>query len=146
MTPRPNANRRGGFSTIAVLALFALAGALFLVWTRDALQQQRQVRLNHEHAQAEQLAAAALSRAAAQLAADAEYDGEVWRLTADDLAQAYDAEAAISVAADDDQPTTITAVVTLPQGDTPRVSVTRSTVLHDTPPTSDPAPSPGDSP
>jgi Tfp pilus assembly protein PilX len=131
MTPNHRTRKRSGYSIIAVLALMGLAGGLFVGWTRNALRGDRQTRIAHEHAQAEQLASAALSRAAARLAQDPEYQGESWRLAPDELGQSYAAFVTIAVTGtgDDGGARQATARVELPPGENRRVLHTQSLKL-----------------
>ncbi len=130
MTPNNPTRKRPGYSIVAVLALMALAGGLFVNWTRSTLSQDRQTRVAHEHAQAEWLASAAVSRAAARLAQDPEYQGETWRLTPDDLGQNYAAQVSISITGQAGA-RQATAQVELPPGEHRRVLHTQSVNLPD---------------
>ncbi|TWT74508.1 hypothetical protein Pla123a_33310 [Posidoniimonas polymericola] len=139
MTNRLPARRQRGFSIIAVLALFALAGSLFTVWARDALQQRQRTQLSHQRVQAEWLATSALGRAAALRTDNPEYDGEQWELDRQQLGQPYAAEVAISLEPND-APTTIKVVVRLTLNADRRLQVTRTAPLAQT----NPSPQSGD--
>src|SRR5690606_5171105 len=110
---------------IAVSALL-LAGVMNSIVTHH-----RQARLQHEHRQCRLLAEAGMARGVALLASDAEYQGETWKLAADDMG--YGGEVSVGIDASvgikiernsDEEPTQIVATTTLPATGTPRVTHT----------------------
>ena len=116
----PSTRRRDGFVMIAVLALLFVASALAIAWTTDALRSHRQARLRHMHRQVEWLAESALGRAAAALRADADYNGEQWRATPDQLNQSYAAAVSIRIESDPDGARRIVAEAVAPADSTPK--------------------------
>lgn len=76
---------RKGIVLIVVLVCLAVAMALVVSWLRTAALERRALGERQNRAQAEWLAESALSRAVARLGADANYRGEVWKLSADEL-------------------------------------------------------------
>jgi hypothetical protein len=94
--PQPCARRRGAV-TIIVLVLFAVTFTLAAVWTRRLLNERRgQVRAE-ERVQAKWLAEAGVRRAAAQLAANRDYQGEEWLITAAELNRSNPASVSITI-------------------------------------------------
>jgi type II secretory pathway pseudopilin PulG len=65
---------------ISVLVCLSVAMLLFASWLQAGLQERRQVRAQQDRMQAELLALSGLERAAAQLATNADYQGETWNL------------------------------------------------------------------
>lgn len=86
---------------ILVMALVSLLVATSLVGTllHGTLQSRRQMLVEHHVRQAELLLDAACRRAAYQLTANADYQGETWQL-AEGLVKGAQAESTISVAND----------------------------------------------
>jgi type II secretory pathway pseudopilin PulG len=74
---RANTTRPGAALVIALICLL-LVGILATTLVRSAVLQHDQVTQEEWQIQAESLAASALERAAAQLAADPDYAGETW--------------------------------------------------------------------
>jgi type II secretory pathway component PulK len=77
--------RRHGAALLIILVVFAVTMALAGVWTRRTLTAHRGQQLAAERLQARWLAEAGVRRAAAQLSANADYDGEEWTIAAKDL-------------------------------------------------------------
>lgn len=77
--------KRRGMILIVVLACLAVAGALLIVGVKLSLSAHRVMRSSEWSAQARCLAESALNRAAAKLSADADYSGEIWKISAEDL-------------------------------------------------------------
>jgi hypothetical protein len=83
--------------TIIVLVLFAVTFTLAAVWAKRLLAERHgQVRAD-ERVQAQWLAEAGVRRAAAQLSANADYDGEEWLIEAPDLDRPKSASVLITV-------------------------------------------------
>jgi len=101
----PNAGRqRRGTLLIAVLACLTLVILLAAAWMKGIALERQQVRAQQNAMQAEYLARSALGRAAARLALDADYAGEMWKVGAEALAGRGEAVVAIQVDADRDDP------------------------------------------
>jgi hypothetical protein len=77
---------RRAYILITVLVCLAVVLTLATAWLRTLALERQHARADARGVQAEFLAASALSRAAARLAADADYAGETWRVNADSLA------------------------------------------------------------
>jgi hypothetical protein len=96
MSERQHTRRRGAV-TIIVLVLFAVTFTLAAVWAKRLLSERRgQVRAE-QRIQAEWLSEAGVRRAAAQLSANAEYDGEEWLIDDAELNRPKPASVLISV-------------------------------------------------
>jgi Tfp pilus assembly protein PilX len=78
-------HKRRGMILILILACLAIAAALLIVGVKLALSNHRFTRTFGWSIQAQCLAESGLERAAAQLAADADYSGETWKIPADNL-------------------------------------------------------------
>ena len=78
-------HRPVGAVLLIVMACLAIATTLVVGWARIAVLENRQARWAEDRLQAEWLAESAIQRAAAQLLANTEYPGEVWRFTAADF-------------------------------------------------------------
>lgn len=82
---RHSRNHRGStiFAVlVALLVVMALAGLL----VQSIVARQRQLRREEQRAQCQWLAESAVERGAARLKRDAEYAGETWHVTAEELA------------------------------------------------------------
>jgi len=78
-----NGRRKGprrGIMTIVALVCVMVAATLMVVLVRRALAESQLGRLEVRRAQSRWLAESGLERAAARLAADAKYAGEVWKI------------------------------------------------------------------
>ena len=84
---KPESSCRRGLVLMAVMFCLAAATLLCGVLLKVTLAEQRQGRWAEWRLQAEWLAESGVERAAAQLAASAEYAGETWDLTAQELSQ-----------------------------------------------------------
>jgi type II secretory pathway component PulK len=80
--------RRGAISVIAMIGLL-VAAMIGTSLVRLALARHRQVAHEALRLQAEWLAEAGVERAAARLAADADYDGETWNVAAENFRQGW---------------------------------------------------------
>ncbi len=81
-------NRRAGVVLLIVMVCLAIAMTLVVGWARIAVLENRQARAAEDHLQAEWLAESAMGRAAAQLLANPDYQGESWHVTVADLGRA----------------------------------------------------------
>lgn len=91
-----NPCRRHGVTVIVVLALLAVATTLFGIWARSAIRQERQLRQREFQVQSYRLADAGIGRAIARLAADSDYTGETWNISAEDLGSRHAARVRIT--------------------------------------------------
>ena len=78
-------NRRGAI-LIVVLVCMAVAAVLFVVLARQAATEHHVTQSRQWAVQAQWLAEAGVERAAARLAANADYTGETWNISPDELA------------------------------------------------------------
>jgi len=77
--------KRRGVILILVLACLAIASVLLITGIKLALSLHRAQRTFGWSEQAQWLAESGMERAAAQLAADADYSGETWKISGKDL-------------------------------------------------------------
>jgi type II secretory pathway component PulK len=80
MKTQPSLNRRRGVMTIVALVCVMVASTLMIVVVRRALAESQLGRLEVRRAQSRWLAESGLERAAARLASDPKYSGEVWKI------------------------------------------------------------------
>jgi len=95
---RPRRDTRSGRRAallVAVLVCLSVVMALGAAWLRGVVLEHRQVRAQADRLQAEYLAASAVDRATAQLAANPDYRGETFVVDAQTLA--LRAGAAVSI-------------------------------------------------
>ncbi len=76
--------RRGAIAVVALVCV-AVASVVMIIAVRRALGEWKMVRLEAQQVQCRWLAESALDRAAARLASDAKYAGEVWKIPARSL-------------------------------------------------------------
>jgi Tfp pilus assembly protein PilX len=76
---------RKGTALIVVLAALAVATLLFMAAMKMILIQRKTIELGSRQIQAGLLAESGIQRAAARLAADKDYHGETWNISAEDL-------------------------------------------------------------
>lgn len=95
--------RRGAVLLVALVAI-AVTSVVFASLLRLSVAERRRVQTEAWQMQAAWLAESGLERAAARLGADAAYQGETWRLSADQLGAAYEAAVKIQVEAIPDEP------------------------------------------
>lgn len=100
---RGRSGRRGAL-LVAVLVCLTVVMALGAAWLRGLVLEHRLVRAQADRLQAEYLAASAVRRATAQLAANPDYRGESYAIDAKDLALRAGAALTIQVDAVADQP------------------------------------------
>ena len=94
---KPTAQSRRGAMLVATLACMAIVMGIIGVMLQGALRARRQMHAERDLRQACLLADAALDRAATRLASDEGYDGETWRIPAEQLLNAGDGEVVIAV-------------------------------------------------
>ena len=85
MVNSPSRNARRGAVLVIVLACIAVASVLFMSLARAVSTERGSTRKQVWRLQAAWLAESGLQRAAARLADDADYAGETWNLTAEQL-------------------------------------------------------------
>jgi hypothetical protein len=96
MIQTPFTQRRGAV-TIIVIVLFAVTFALAAVWAKRLLAERRSQVRAEERIQTEWLAEAGVRRAAARLSANAEYDGEQWKIEPAEISRPKPASVLITV-------------------------------------------------
>jgi Tfp pilus assembly protein PilX len=101
----PTGHRRA-LIVMSVLVCLAVASVIFSGWVRAMLAERRQLRSLEDRTQAQYLVDSALRRAAARLAADASYAGEIWRVAPEELAGPAAAAVTIQVRSVSDEPQT----------------------------------------
>ena len=129
-TQRLLSRRRGsimiGAAICLLLATMLLASALKLASTG-----RRQVRQDQLRMQANWLAEAGLERAAARLEAEAGYQGETWKIAANDLDGQHAGQVVIKVdpAEDAEDLRTVIVEASYPAGATPSATRTRRSII-----------------
>ncbi|MFV2067194.1 MAG: hypothetical protein ACC645_09465 [Pirellulales bacterium] len=88
---------RAGAALVIAIGLLAVTAMLLAAWVRSAIHSERVQRTREHVMQSAWLAEAGLERAAARLAADGDYTGETWRISADELGQSRGANIVIRV-------------------------------------------------
>jgi type II secretory pathway component PulK len=84
--PAGETTRRRGAILIAVLTCLMVAAALFVLVVRQVGNERQAIDAEYRGLQAAWLAEAGVERAAARLAAQADYAGETWAIPAAELA------------------------------------------------------------
>jgi len=108
-------NDRRALLVLSVLACLTLVMLLAAAWLRIIVLERQQLRAQQNRLQAEYLAQSALSRAAARLAANPDYDGETFRVSAESLGAGSPATVTIRLeAGDDPQARLVTASAQVP--------------------------------
>jgi Tfp pilus assembly protein PilX len=95
---------RPGFALVGVLVCLVAASLLLVTWLKTVTLERQQARVAEQRLQAELLAEAALDRAAARLSEKADYAGETWKLSAEEISGRDAATVEIRVAAVADRP------------------------------------------
>ncbi|MEX2285766.1 MAG: hypothetical protein WD648_01675 [Planctomycetaceae bacterium] len=95
--------RRGGVLVVAMICL-VLISLILSSLLKLSTMHHRQMRYEQQQLQADWLAESGLERAAGRLAADRNYSGETWKVSAADLGQQDGGEVQISLAAVADRP------------------------------------------
>lgn len=104
MRPIRRPLHRRAMLVLSVLACLTLVMLLMAAWLRIVGLERQQLRAQQNRMQAEYLANSALSRAAARLAADPDYDGETISASAESLAAIAGATVTIRVETEPDDP------------------------------------------
>ena len=111
--------RSAGARCVAVLVCMTIASVVVLNMLRTTIMEQRQLRTQRQHLQAERLAAAGLDRAVAQLQQSATYSGETWQIAAEELGGASAGSVTIRVEPINDRPQERTIAVQADYPDDP---------------------------
>ena len=98
------AGQRRGTALIMALMCLVLLTMLLGSLLQTAVGQRKQMRFEERRLQAVWLAESAVERAAGRLAADRDYQGETWQITADELGGQFSAAVTISVRTPEDIP------------------------------------------
>lgn len=86
MTPPQSNNRRdSGVIAVAVMIALIIIGLIAVGLLRLAATRRDQLRAEERRLQADWLAEAGIERAAMRLAESADYEGEAWEVSADEL-------------------------------------------------------------
>ncbi len=94
---RISSRQHRGAALVVAIVCVSIAGAVMLGIVRIAAQAYREVGLEERQAQARWILESGVDRAAARLAADREYSGEKWLLTAEMIGGRYPGEVRIEV-------------------------------------------------
>ena len=126
--PRATGSRRSrqGVIVIVVLVCVVVALAMFAAIARQAAAARNLGQKHAREAQADWLAESALERAAWRLAADADYTGETWTVSAELLGGSDSAVVAIEVKPIPEQPNRRTVHVRADYPDDPQYRVRRT--------------------
>ena len=118
--------RQAGFAAVVVLVALAVAMALCGAWLKSAISSARQQRLVEDRVQTAWLAEAGVRRGAARWSADADYAGEEWQLSGEDISQRAGALVIIRIEPIEDEPNQVQIVARAryPHA-SPRVRVTK---------------------
>lgn len=82
---------------VAAVVAFAIAATFLFYLMKNTLDQQRQMLTHRQEIQADWLAAAGIDRALAKLKQSPDYNGETWRVPADELSDTAAAEVVIQI-------------------------------------------------
>jgi hypothetical protein len=91
---------RSGFVVISVMVVIVISLALFGVWARAAVRENRRVGDHQLRLKATRLAESGLRRGLAQRNARSDYTGEIWSIPADEMGAHLPAEVRIKIASD----------------------------------------------
>jgi hypothetical protein len=123
-------HRRRGFILVVVLTILTISLALFGVWTKAAIYENRRIGNYELRAQAVRLAEAGLRRAALRRQADSVYQSETWSIPAADLDGRNAGQVQIRIQPDPKEAALrIEAIATFPIEGERRAQVTRSIQL-----------------
>ncbi len=116
----------------AAVAALAIATIILFGVLKAAVNHQREIRTQRYQLQADVLANAGLNHAMAQLRKTGSYQGETWRLAADELDGSGPAEVSIRVETVSNQPDDlhITAQADYPSDTEHRARKTHATTIH----------------
>jgi type II secretory pathway component PulK len=95
--PYMNPGLRRGVVVVAAVVAFAIAATFLFYLLKNTLDQQRQMLTHRQEIQADWLAAAGIDRALAKLKQSPDYNGETWRVPADELSDTAAAEVVIQI-------------------------------------------------
>jgi hypothetical protein len=128
---QPLLSRRRGSIMIGAAICLLLATMLLASALKLASTGRRQVRQDQLRMQANWLAEAGLERAAARLEAEAGYQGETWKIAANDLDGQHAGQVVIKVdpAEDAEDLRTVIVEASYPAGATPSATRTRRSII-----------------
>ena len=127
---RSRAFRRRAFALLAVLIALAVVAVLVTGWIGSGIGRRAHARQAEQRLQADWLAESGLDRAAARLAANASYTGEVWNIPGKELSGPDGATVDIRVApTGDSAKKRVTAVADYPADPQRRSRVSKDVVL-----------------
>jgi hypothetical protein len=119
---------------IIVIVLFAITMGLFGLWAKSAVIEKQRMTSRGYRVQAERLAEAGLARAVARRAADPQYQGEIWSITAAELGGRNGGEVRIRFEPTDNAATQrVEAVAEFPAGAVRQIKFTKHRVLLNAP-------------
>ncbi len=101
---RIRTSRRRGAALLAAIVCVSIAAAVMIGIAHVATQAYREVGLEQCRLQAGWILESGVDRAAAQLAADGDYAGEIWSLPPEEVGGRYDGEVRIHVESVEGQP------------------------------------------
>lgn len=124
-------HRRAGAILVVFVVLLLLASMTVGVLLQVTMQQRGAVKSASLQTQAEWILQSAANRAAVKLRQDANWNGETWKLTAEELQQTNDASAVIDISKDANKPSRRQAQITVlyPAEDAQRVRLQREYVI-----------------
>jgi hypothetical protein len=126
---RPAIFERRGIVLAAAVACVFLSVILSAGLATSVLARHRQLQSEERQMQAAWLAESALARAAARLQSDAQYSGETWLLSAEDLGGRHAGKAIIAVAAEGEGARRVTVEVLYPDDPVQRVRVVKEAAV-----------------
>ncbi len=128
-TQRSHAYPRRGAVLIVAMVCLLISSMILGVLAHIGMLHYRQQRAEQERMQAAWLAESAIERAADRLAADRNYTGEAWQLSAADLGGAFEGNVQISVAGEADN-RVITVAALYPSNSSPFAKVSKQVTLR----------------
>ena len=128
-------HRRCGAIMVVVMVCLVLATLMLASLLRVAVVQRRQVQREEARVQARWLVESGLSRAAGRLAAEADYTGETWVVSADELTGQGEGEVRIRVSrrGDEEPARTVRVDAVYPTGAAVFASDSKEIVIHSAP-------------
>jgi hypothetical protein len=115
---------------VVTLACMAIVVGIVGVMLQGALRVRRQLHAERNLRQTELLLSAGLDRAAHKLKATWDYDGETWKIPADELLTAGAGEVVIRVVAVDGEPWQVSIAAEYPLGTVASVRRSRTFVIN----------------
>ena len=109
-------NRRLGFAAIAVLVCLLAISLIGVGMVQSLIEAHRGGRLAHDRLQSMWLAESGVDRALAQLASNADYEGETWTIAPEQIDMRRGAVVVIRIEATDDGEREAVVTATLGEG------------------------------